>query len=264
MIDLDAPRTAFAVRVGDFEGPFDLLLTLIGKHRIEVTELALHTVTDEFVAHVHAQGADWDLDEATWFLVIAATLLDLKAARLLPDGSVEAEEDLALLEARDLIFARLLQYRAFKEVSGVLSGMLAAAGRRVPRSAGLDPWLARLLPEVELGVTPEQLAALARRAFEPKPPEPMVSVAHAHGARVSVAEQAATLAERLRCQGTLGFWALCGDADSPSILVGRFLALLELYRDGLVAFEQRAALGDLAITWIGVARDGEEGSDGDG
>ncbi len=156
-----AGSSAFAVRVAGFEGPFDLLLSLIARHRIEVTELALHVVTDEFIAHVRAQGPDWDLDEATSFLVIAATLLDLKAARLLPDGSVEDEEDLALLEARDLLFARLLQYRAFKEVAALLDGMLSDAATRRPRDASLEPWLAELLPEVLLGLGPVEFAAIA-------------------------------------------------------------------------------------------------------
>ena len=248
---------AFAVRVAGFEGPFDLLLSLIAKHRIEVTELALHTVTDDFIAHVRAQGPEWDLDEATSFLVIAATLLDLKAARLLPDGSVEDEEDLALLEARDLLFARLLQYRAFKEVAALLDRMVADAATRRPRDVGLEPWLAELLPEVLLGLGPVEFAAIAESAFAPKPPEPGVSVAHVHAPAVSVREQAAVLVERLRRRGTATFRALTDDASSTLVVVGRFLALLELYRDGVVAFEQAAALGDLTVRWIGPDEDAD-------
>lgn len=241
----------FAVRVGGFEGPFDLLLSLIARHRIEVTELALHVVTDDFIAHVRAQGAAWDLDEATSFLVIAATLLDLKAARLLPDGSVEDEEDLALLEARDLLFARLLQYRAFKEVSGLLDAMITDAATRRPRDTGLEPWLAELLPEVLLGLGPEEFAAIAESAFAPRPPEPGVSIEHVHAPAVSVREQAAILVERLRRRGSATFRALTDDAPSTLVVVGRFLALLELYRDGVVTFEQAAALGDLTVRWVG-------------
>ena len=242
---------SFAVRVGGFEGPFDLLLSLIARHRIEVTELALHVVTDDFIAHVRAQGPEWDLDEATSFLVIAATLLDLKAARLLPDGSVEDEEDLALLEARDLLFARLLQYRAFKEVSGLLDGMIADAATRRPRDVGLEPWLAEMLPEVLLGLGPVEFGAIAEAAFEPRPPDPGVSVAHVHAPAVSVREQAAIIVERLRRRGTSSFRALTEDAPNTLVVVGRFLALLELYRDGVVAFEQAAALADLSVRWVG-------------
>lgn len=242
---------SFAVRVGGFEGPFDLLLSLIARHRIEVTELALHVVTDDFIAHVRAQGPMWDLDEATSFLVIAATLLDLKAARLLPDGSVEDEEDLALLEARDLLFARLLQYRAFKEVSGLLDGMIADAATRRPRDVGLEPWLAEMLPEVLLGLGPVEFGAIAEAAFEPRPPDPGVSVAHVHAPAVSVREQAAIIVERLRRRGTSSFRALTEDAPNTLVVVGRFLALLELYRDGVVAFEQAAALADLSVRWVG-------------
>ncbi len=247
----------FAVRVGGFEGPFDLLLSLIARHRIEVTELALHVVTDDFVAHVRGQGPQWDLDEATSFLVIAATLLDLKAARLLPDGSVEDEEDLALLEARDLLFARLLQYRAFKEVAAELDTMLAAAATRRARSVGLEPWLAELLPEVLLGLGPAEFAAIAESAFQPRPPDPGVSVEHVHTSAVSVREQAAILVERLRHRGAATFRALTDDAASTLVVVGRFLALLELYRDGAVAFEQVRALGELGVRWVGTDDDAD-------
>jgi segregation and condensation protein A len=249
--EIGAGPKAFAVRVGGFEGPFDLLLSLIARHRIEVTELALHVVTDDFIAHVRAQGVEWDLDEATSFLVIAATLLDLKAARLLPDGSVEDEEDLALLEARDLLFARLLQYRAFKEVAALLDGMLTDAATRRPREAALEPWLAELLPEVLLGLGPVEFAAIAEAAFEPRPPDPGVSVTHIHAPAVSVREQAAILIERLRRRGVSTFRALTDDAPNTLVVVGRFLALLELYRDGVVTFEQAAALGELSVRWVG-------------
>ena len=242
--------SGFSVKVGDFEGPFDLLLSLISKHKLEVTELALHLVTDEFIGYLRAQGKTWDLDEASSFLVVAATLLDLKAARLLPSGEVEDEEDLALLEARDLLFARLLQYRAYKEVSALFADRMATANRRYPRTVGLEPQFAALLPEVLLGLGPDQFAALAARALAPKPIEE-VSMAHAHVQRVNVREQAGILVDRLRRHRTSTFRALIADCDTTLLVVGRFLALLELYREGAVAFEQITPLGDLTVRWTG-------------
>ncbi len=248
-------HSGFSVRVGDFEGPFDLLLNLISKHKLEVTELALHEVTDEFIAYIRSKGSDWDLDEASSFLVVAATLLDLKAARLLPSGEVEDEEDLALLEARDLLFARLLQYRAFKEVAAILAAQMASANKRIPRTVGLEPQYAALLPEVLIGLGPDQFAALAARALAPKPTE-QVSIAHLHQQRVSVREQALVIVDRLRRHRTSTFRALVADCDSVLLVVARFLALLELYREAVVAFEQITPLGDLTIRWTG-ADDGD-------
>ena len=242
--------SGFSVKVGEFEGPFDLLLSLISKHRLEVTELALHEVTDEFIEYIRAQGAEWDLDEASGFLVVAATLLDLKAARLLPSGEVEDEEDLALLEARDLLFARLLQYRAYKEVSAVFVERMAGAAKRVPRTVGLDPEFAALLPDVLITLGPDQFAALAARALAPKP-VPEVSISHIHMQRVSVRDQAAILVKRLRQHRSSTFRALVADCDTTLLVIGRFLALLELYRERAVMFEQLAPLGDLTIRWTG-------------
>ena len=250
-----APAAGFSVTLGSFEGPFDLLLQLISKHTLEVTELALHIVTDEFIAYLRAQGPEWDLDETTEFLVVAATLLDLKAARLLPSGEVEDEEDLALLEARDLLFARLLQYRAYKEVSALFAERMARAGRQVPRTVGLEPHFADLLPEVVLGLGPDAFAALAAKALTPRV-EPEVSVSHLHVPLVSVREQAAIIVGRLRRQGTSTFRALVSDATTTMVVIGRFLALLELFREGSVSFEQVAPLGDLTIRWTG-SDDGE-------
>jgi len=242
--------SGFSVKVGEFEGPFDLLLSLISKHKLEVTELALHQVTDEFIAYIRAQGAEWDLDEASGFLVVAATLLDLKAARLLPSGEVEDEEDLALLEARDLLFARLLQYRAYKEVSAVFAERMSGAAKRVPRTVGLDPEFAALLPDVLITLGPDQFAALAARALAPKP-VPEVSISHIHLQRVSVREQAAILIKRLRQHRSSTFRALVADCDTTLLVIGRFLALLELYRERAVMFEQLTPLGDLTIRWTG-------------
>ena len=241
---------AFEVRLDNFEGPFDLLLNLIAKHKLDITEVALSKVTDEFIAHVKAGGAQWDLEQTSSFLLVASTLLDLKAARLLPQGDVEDEEDLALLEARDLLFARLLQYKAFKQVAGVLERRLADEARRHPRSVGLEERYAGLLPEVLIGIGLDQFAALAAKALEPKP-EPELSLQHLHVTRVSVREQAALVVERLRRSGTMTFRALCGDSPDTLTTVARFLSLLELYREGAVAFEQAAALGELTIRWTG-------------
>ncbi len=249
-LDPGAERSGFSVKVEQFEGPFDLLLQLISKHKLEVTELALHQVTDEFIAYIRAQGSEWDLDEASGFLVVAATLLDLKAARLLPSGEVEDEEDLALLEARDLLFARLLQYRAYKEVTVLFAERMAHAARRFPRSVSLEPQFAALLPEVLIEIGPDQFAALAARALAPKVVE-QVSVSHLHVPRVSVREQAGIIVERLRRQRTATFRALVSDCDSVLLVVGRFLALLELYREQVVAFDQLAPLGDLTVRWTG-------------
>ena len=242
--------SGFSVRVGDFEGPFDLLLSLISKHKLEVTELALHQVTDEFISYIRDKGSEWDLNEASSFLVVAATLLDLKAARLLPSGEVEDEEDLALLEARDLLFARILQYRAFKEVAALFADGMAHAAKRIPRTVGMEPQFASLLPEVLIGLGPDQFAALAAKALAPKPKDE-VSISHVHVQRVSVREQAAIIVQRLRRHRTSTFRALIADADTTLLVVGRFLALLELYREQVVLFEQISPLGDLTIRWIG-------------
>lgn len=242
-------RGSFDVHLTNFDGPFDLLLQLIGRRRLDITEVALSQVTDDFIAHLKAAGSAWDLNQTSEFVVVAATLLDLKAARLIPAGEVEDPEDLALLEARDLLFARLLAYRAFKQVAAWLAGTLAGESRRAPRTAGLEPQFARLLPEVELTITPEAFAALAARAMAPKPAE-VLSLSHLHAPAVSVTEQAGLLVDRLRRQRVATFRALTGDADRLTT-VARFLALLELFREGAVSFEQVSALGELTVRWTG-------------
>jgi segregation and condensation protein A len=244
--------SGFTVRLVNFTGPFDLLLQLISKHKLDVTEVALHRVTDEFIAYIRAMGDEWDLDEASEFLVIASTLLDLKAARLLPAAAVEDEEDLALLEARDLLFARLLQYKAFKEAAAHLARLEATAGRRYPRAVPLEPRYAQALPDLVLGIGPDRLAALAHKALTPKP-APVVSIDHVHQVRVSVREHAAILRDKLIQAGTATFRALCADCRTTLEVVARFLALLELYREGLVGFEQIQALGELTVRWIAAA-----------
>jgi segregation and condensation protein A len=242
-------QRAFAVRLDNFEGPFDLLLSLISKHKLDITEIALSQVTDEFIAHIKKLPDD-DLEETTSFLLVAATLLDLKAARLLPQGDVEDEEDLALLEARDLLFARLLQYKAYKQIAGVLAERLAGESRRFPRAVGLEDRFATLLPEVLIGIGLEQFAGLAAKALEPKP-ELELTLHHIHAPAVSVREQGAIVMERLRRTGTMTFRALCGDSPDTLTTVARFLSLLELFREGAVAFEQVTALGELSVRWTG-------------
>lgn len=246
----DPAPGGFMVRLTNFTGPFDLLLQLIGKHKLDVTEVALHTVTDDFIAYIRAMGEEWDLDEASEFLVVAATLLDLKAARLLPSASVEDEEDLALLEARDLLFARLLQYKAFKEVAAFISALEAVGSKRYPRAVALEPRYAAALPDLVLGISPERLAVLAHRALSPRP-MPVVSTEHVHMVRVSVREHAELLSARLVSMRTAAFRTLCEDCHSTLEVVARFLALLELYREGLVEFDQAQALGELTVNWTG-------------
>ncbi|MDP9822919.1 segregation and condensation protein A [Nocardioides massiliensis] len=241
---------AFQVHLANFEGPFDLLLSLIAKHKLDITEVSLAKVTDEFIAHIKAAGEVWDLEQTTSFLLVASTLLDLKAARLLPQGDVEDEEDLALLEARDLLFARLLQYRAFKQVATVLETRLAAEGKRFPRAVGLDERFASLLPEVLIGLGLEEFAALAARAMQPKP-ELELSLQHIHAPTVSVREQAEVVVERLRARGSMTFRALAGDAPDTLTKVARFLALLELFRESVVSFDQVTPLGELTVRWTG-------------
>ena len=241
---------SFLVQLEEFSGPFDVLLSLIAKHRLDVTALSLHQVTDDFLGYIKVRGNDWTLDEATEFLVIAATLLDLKAARLLPGGEVEDDEDLAVLEARDLLVARLLQYRAFKEMSADFKYRLETAGRQHPRTVGLDPRFQTLLPEVVLALGPDDFANLAARALEPKVAE-IVSVAHIHAPQVSIHEQAAIIVERLRRVGTATFKSLTRDCDTTLLIVARFLALLEIYRDGIILFDQPSPLGELTVRWIG-------------
>ena len=246
------PSGGFVVQLTNFTGPFDLLLQLIGKHKLDVTEVALHRVTDDFIAYIRAMGNTWDLDEATEFLVIAATLLDLKAARMLPSGSVEDEEDLAILEARDLLFARLLQYKAFKEAAAHIAALEAVGSLRFPRAVTLEPRFAEVLPDLVLGVDPARLAALAIRALTPRP-VPVVATDHVHQVRVSVREHANLLRDYLVGVRVATFQMLCVDCQSILEVVARFLALLELYREGLVGFEQDQALGELTVHWTAEA-----------
>lgn len=259
-------KARFEVKLDNFTGPFDLLLGLIAKHELDITDVAIATVTDEFIAYLRqlqTLGEDWALDEASEFLVLAATLLDLKAARLLPAGEVDSEEDLALLEARDLLFARLLQYKAFKEVAGLLSRELESESARFPRLVPLEPHFASLLPELVWRHTPEQFAELAVRAMTPKAaPVTEVGLDHLHVQPVSVREQAQLLTQKLtggmpadpkelaRWEAPeLSFATLCADAENNLVVIARFLALLELFRDAVISFEQSDPLGELIVKW---------------
>lgn len=249
----DEIASGFSLHLENFEGPFDLLLQLIARHRMDITEIALGAVTDEFISFIRAleeSGQGWQLDQATEFLVVAATLLDLKAARLLPSGEVEDETDLALLEARDLLFARLLQYRAFKEIASTFHDRILLQDRSFARVVALDSSLSALLPEVLIGVGPERFAAIAERVLAPKV-TPSVAMEHLHLPLVSVAEESKWVVEMLRRSHSMSFRHLVAEAESTLVVVARFLALLDLYRQGALRFDQVVSLGELQISWIG-------------
>ncbi len=242
---------SFHVRLDNFDGPFDLLLQLISAQRLDVTEIALHRVTDDFIAHIRAMGSDWDLGQATEFLVVAATLLDLKAARLLPGADPDDPQDLALLESRDLLFARLLAYRAYQQVAALFAEMQATALRRYPRAVTLEERYLNLLPEVRIGLDPQAFADLATTVFAPKPPPPEVSVAHIHSSPESVPEHTAILVRHLLAAGSATFSELVADCTTVMQVVARFLGLLNLYRSAAVAFDQEEPMGDLTVRWTG-------------
>ena len=251
----DGRVAGFSLHLDNFDGPFDLLLQLISRHKMDITDIALGTVTDEFISYIkQLENSEngWDLDKTTEFLVVAATLLDLKAAKLLPSGQIDDEADLALLEARDLLFARLLQYRAFKELSAIFAERIEREEKSFARLVALEPHFAQLLPEVLIGVGAQRFAAIANRVLTPKT-TPTFSIEHIHRPLVSVAEQALQVVEHLRRASRVSFRALIADADSTLVVVARFLALLELYREGVVRFEQVVSLGELQISWVGTA-----------
>lgn len=246
--------TGFQVALANFDGPFDLLLQLIHSHRMDVTEVALATVTDEFIAYTRTlTGSVDDLDEVTEFLVVASTLLDLKAARLVPRGEVENEEDLALLESRDLLFARLLQYKAYKSVADLFAEWQRDAARRYPVQLSPEEQFVDLMPPVEIGMTPESFAEMAAAVFRPKPSE--VSTSHLHVQAVSVPEQAGHILSTLRVAGAdtwVSFSTLISDCDVSMTVIGRFLALLELYKARAVGIEQAEPLEEMSVAWTGL------------
>src|ERR1700712_2361643 len=244
-------RPSFHVQLANFEGPFDLLLQLIGQHRMDVTEVALHTVTDDFIRHIRTMGPDVDLGVVTEFLVVAATLLDLKAARLLPDGEVEDNADIDLLEARDLLFARLLAYRAYQQVTTLFRELEAAALQRYPRAVTLEDRYLGLLPPVQIGMKASAFAEMAAKVFGPKPPPPSVSLDHIHSSPISVALHTAAMRELLSARGVATFGELIADCTLTGEVVARFLGLLNLYREAAVAFDQSEPMGVLTVRWTG-------------
>lgn len=244
----EASDSGFRVAVGQFEGPFDLLLTLISKHELDITEISLSVVTDEFIQYLKTLDLERELDEATEFLVIAATLLDLKVAGLLPQGEVVDAEDAALFEARDLLFARLLQYRAFKDVSAWFAKHLEAESTRHARVVRLEDKFRKQVPELIWTTSPEDFAALAMLAMAPKE-IPIVGLDHLHAPLVSIREQASHVVTVLRAGKPVTFRQLVADAAVAGVIVARFLAVLELYRHAAISFEQDEPLGDLTISW---------------
>lgn len=239
---------AFRVELENFEGPFDLLLSLIAKHELDITEIALSRVTDEFIAYI-AAAEEFELDVASEFIVVAATLLDMKIVSLLPQGDYVDAEDVAVLEARDLLFARLLQYRAFKQASAWIAERLEAESTRHARAVALEPRLRESAPELVWTLSAEDFAALAALAFAPRE-IPTVGLDHLHAPLISIREQAGVLVRRLRGHaGPMSFRELIADAEGKGVVVARFLAVLELYRRAAISFEQDSPLGDLAITW---------------
>jgi segregation and condensation protein A len=242
-----AERT-FRVDLGTFEGPFDLLLSLITKHELDITDISLSKVTDEFISYLRAIDSDKNLDEASEFLVVAATLLDLKVAGLLPQGELVDAEDVALLEARDLLFARLLQYRAFKEASAWFQAGLEAEATRHARTVRLEDKFRQRTPELVWTLSADDFAALATLALTPRE-LPTVGLDHLHAPLVSIREQAAHVVGMLRSGETLTFRQLIAGAEQKGVVIARFLAVLELYRHAAIAFEQLEPLGELTLRW---------------
>ncbi|WJZ02549.1 segregation and condensation protein A [Corynebacterium freiburgense] len=246
--------TGFTLALSNFEGPLDLLLQLIAAKKMDVTDVALAEVTDEFISYTRNLGETANLDEITEFILIAATLLDLKTARLLPRGEISDIEDLELLETRDLLFARLLQYKAYKQVADMFAQWQLAARRRYPRAVSLEPQFIELLPPLKITHTAESFAELAATVFRPKPPDE-VGTAHLHQEPVSVPEQAGRLLAVLKLAGKdtwLTFQNLTRDCELSMEIIGRFLALLELYKAQAIGIDQEESLGELRIAWTGL------------
>lgn len=243
-----ASSTPFTVSLGNFDGPFDLLLSLIAKHEMDITEISLSVVTGEFITYLRLLDATEDLDTASEFLVVAATLLDLKVAGLLPQGELVDAEDVALFEARDLLFARLLQYRAFKQVTTWFTGRFDDEGARHYRSVRLEEKYRQQTPELVWTLSPEDFAALAAVAMAPRE-IPVVGLDHLHAPLVSIREQAGYVVSMLRGLGTMTFRELIAGAEVKGVVIARFLAVLELYRHAAIGFEQLEPLGELSIRW---------------
>ncbi|RZU65675.1 condensin subunit ScpA [Microterricola gilva] len=243
----------FSVALSNFSGPFDLLLSLISKHELDITEVSLSRVTDEFIAYLRGLDSEKELDQASEFLVVAATLLDLKVAGLLPQGELVDAEDVALLEARDLLFARLLQYRAFKEASAWFASHLEHESTRHARTVRLEEKYRQQTPELVWTLSASDFAAIATLAFTPRD-IPVVGLEHLHAPLVSIREQAAHIVAVLRGGEPTSFRQLVSGLDHDSgsqkgIVIARFLAVLELYRHAAIAFEQLEPLGELTLRW---------------
>ena len=248
LVEATEPGSGFAVNLGNFEGPFDLLLSLISKHEMDITEVSLSKVTDEFITYLKSLDDDEELDQASEFLVIAATLLDLKIAGLLPRGEVVDAEDVALLEARDLLFARLLQYRAFKEISSWFSTAFSLEGARIPREVQMEERFRKQKPELVWTMTLAEFYQLSQEVLTPRE-IPSVGLTHLHAPRVSIREQAAEVISMLRKASNLSFRDLIASVKDRAVVVARFLAVLELYRLSAISFDQVSPLGDLQLTW---------------
>ena len=248
LVEVPEKGAGFAVSLSNFEGPFDLLLTLISKHEMNITEISLSKVTDEFISYLKQLDDAEELEQASEFLVIAATLLDLKIAGLLPKGEVVDSEDVALLEARDLLFARLLQYRAFKEVATWFNTALNLESSRVARDVRMEERFKNQQPELVWSLGKQDFARLAEETMRPRE-IPMVGMTHLHASRVSIREQAGAVVELLRSKGSLTFFEVIREVKDRAVVVARFLAVLELYRMNALVFEQDTPLGDLLLTW---------------
>ena len=248
VVPVPEPVEGFRVSLSNFDGPFDLLLSLISQHELDITEVSLSKVTDEFISYLKGLEDDEELEQASEFLVVAATLLDMKVAGLLPQGELVDAESVALLEARDLLFARLLQYRAFKEVSAWFARCMQREDRRHVRAVRLDERYRRAVPELVWTLSKEDFAALAMLAFAPKE-IPHVGLDHLHAPLISIREQAAVVVTLLRSAGQLNFRELIAGVDQTGVVVARFLAVLELYRHAALTFEQLEPLGELTLRW---------------
>lgn len=248
LVEASEKGSAFAVTLANFEGPFDLLLSLISKHQLDITEISLSKVTDEFISYLKRLDSDEEMDQASEFLVIAATLLDLKIAGLLPRGEVVDAEDVALLEARDLLFARLLQYRAFKEISTWFNTALNLESSRVARDVRIEERFKNQQPELIWTLTPDDLARLAEDTLRPKE-IPMVGLTHLHASRVSIREQATLVVDMVRSRQRVTFFELISEVKERAVVVARFLSVLELYRLDAIGFSQENPLGELTLIW---------------
>ncbi|MCD4557178.1 segregation and condensation protein A [Schaalia sp. lx-100] len=236
----------FQVTLEVFEGPFDLLLQLIARKRLDITQVALAEVTDEFIAHMQLFP---DLSVTTEFLVVAATLLDMKAAHLLPRDESVSDVSAQDLEARDVLFSRLLQYRAFRVAAEAIGQRLEAQATSFPRLVPMEDAYAKLLPDLVWACSAHDLARAAADALSHKPPT--VEITHLHDPLVPVATQVDILVNKLRGRGPLTFTDLISDAATQAVVVSRFLAVLQLYRAGAVDFTQNEALGRLLVMWTG-------------